>query len=121
MSEAETVNSMDYSNAEIEPALYDLAGAASVATIVLEAIHAKGGEPMSLSHLEGLEWLGNRLGTATEHVMAIHEKRETQWNTMMESDTIRKALDHAVKRGEVRAANFAARIALVAAENGNAA
>lgn len=110
MTEATNTNSTWTSPREMEPAIYDLIGAASLASLVLEAIASDPAFAASSSHKEGLTWLEVRLGAAAENLNAIHESRAPEWDTMMEARSIQVALDAAAERGEVRAANKAARL-----------
>ncbi|UPY37032.1 hypothetical protein [Sediminicoccus sp. KRV36] len=96
-------------SAEIEPLIYDLTGAACLAALVLEAIREDGSRATSTSVREALGWLDNRLTVAAENMLAVHEDRATHWFTMMENDSIRKALDRAAERGEARETARAAR------------
>ena len=72
----------------LEQGIYDLTGVASISALVLSAIAAHPATAGSLSHKEGLDWLATRLGAAAENLSALHEKRPTRFNTMMEAEEI---------------------------------
>jgi hypothetical protein len=88
-----------------EPALTDLAGVASLASLFLEAV-AKDDNLASCGRAtEALNWLSNRLGDAAETVLAIHECREPRWQTQFESESITEALKVAAAFGAARASS----------------
>jgi hypothetical protein len=111
MTEADDTVSTAATWVEVEPAIYDLVGAASLAAMVLDTIREKTSqeERVPISYTDGLGWLEGRLSAAAENLLAIHEKRATNWSTMVPMQDIQHALELAEKRGEIRAAENAAR------------
>jgi hypothetical protein len=85
---------------DIEPALNELAGLAGVAALLFDALHENSERATSDSAQQAFGWLDTRLSAAAEHALAIHERRATRWNTLMEADDIREALKRAEADGE---------------------
>lgn len=72
----------------IETALNDLAGAASLSALVLDAIADDAAKADSEAYREGLRWLVERLGSAAENALALHEERAPRYRTMADAEEI---------------------------------
>lgn len=90
MSEAirEATPRREASPIRLEAALNDLAGAASLAALVFDAIADDAEKAESESFREGLRWLTLHLGSAAETALALYERRAPRFHTMMEAEEI---------------------------------
>lgn len=78
-----------------EPAIHELVGAASAATVLLRAIQATDGVLANQSARQGLGWLAGRLADAAENLAALHERRAPRWPTMSALLDVAEALSKA--------------------------
>jgi predicted PhzF superfamily epimerase YddE/YHI9 len=77
---------------DLEPAVNDLAGAASIAAAILSIVRTDHEAADSLAIKEGLGGLEVRLNAAAENLLAVQERRAPRWNTTMDADMIADAL-----------------------------
>lgn len=87
---------------DCEAAIYEIAGAASIASFVFDAIAEDPNAASSQALRLGMSWLDQRLAASAENLVALLEMRAPRWVTTANESEIAEALALAERAGKDR-------------------